>query len=84
MSKRKETAGEEPRVDLEIQLAADKKGELMNKIKGEIQEAQAQAEKLLKSGLSRDEYQSMQKVKDGLQASETILEIVWHAYRKSD
>ena len=76
-------ADEKLEFSLEEKLKADAQGELKNKIKTQLSNQITEIDKTLSSGVSPEEYTSLNQVKIGLQSALVVLEKIWQQLHKT-
>ncbi len=64
-------------MDVEIKLREDKSGEFRDGLRHELTQRCAAIDSQLKAGAPPDEYKRMEKIKNGLEAADAILERLW-------
>ena len=70
-------ADEKLEFSLEEKLKADDQEELKNKIKTRLNDQIVEIDKVLRSGVTPEEYTSLNQVRIGLQSANLVLEKIW-------
>ena len=76
-------ANEKLEFSLEEKLKADDQEELKNKIKTRLNDQIVEIDKVLRSGVTPEEYTSLNQVRIGLQSANLVLEKIWQQFHKT-